>query len=140
MKIFLVCLMSYMVLSGCAARRSPEYHLRLAGKYYQKGAYNKSVEECQKALLIYPFHMQAQYNLGNAYAKLERWDLAENAFQQAVWIKDSYPEPHYGLAVAYARTGRLKKALKELNIYLNFVPNDKNALKLFHQIKGDMRK
>lgn len=139
MRFFFIVIIMFIVLSGCAARQSPEYYVRIAGQYYRQGEYQKAAEECQKALLGYPFLKEAQYNLGNAYVKMEQWDNALHAFQQAVWIQDTYPQPHYGLAVVYARTGDLKKAYEELQKYLTLVPGDKNARKLLRQVKEEMK-
>ena len=58
--------------------------------------------------------------------------------QQAVWIQETYPAPHYGLGVAYAKTGDLKKAITELTRYLELVPEDARAEMLLKQIKGDV--
>ncbi len=126
-------------MCGCAAKRTPEYYVRVAGRYYQKGEYQKAVEECQKALLVYPFHKEAQYNLGNAYVKMDLLDEALSAFQQAVWIQDAYPAPHYGLAVVCYKKRKLKKAYEEIQKYLELVPGDENARKLLRQIKGEMK-
>jgi len=138
MKIFIISIIG-LLLSGCVGQRTPEYYLSIAGDYYRRGEYQKAADECQKALMVYPFHKEAQYNLGNAYVKMEQWDDALQAFQQAVWIQDTYPEPHYGLAVVYARTGNLKKAHAELLVYLEFVPGDTNARELLRKIEEDMK-
>ena len=135
-KIILLLLAANVFLSNCATSRTPEYHLKLAGACYNKGDYPGAVIECNNALIEYPFHKEAQNNLGNAYAKMELWDKAIQSYQQAIWIKESYPPPHYGIAVAYTNTKELEKAVTELTRYLELVPGDKNAKDLLRQIKG----
>lgn len=134
--VFCFCI----ICSSCAVRRTPDYHVKIAGKYYRRGDYRKAEEECRRALLLYPFHKEAQFNLGNAYVQLEEWDNAVKAFQQAIWIKDTYPEPHYGMAVVHARLGKLVKSREFLKRYLQFRPHDQNARELMKKIEGDLER
>lgn len=130
---------SIIMLAGCAARQTPEYHLKMAGRHFSKGEYHRAVKQCQQALIEYPFHKEAQYNLGNAYFELEQYDQAIQAYQQAVWIQETYPAPHYGLGISYARQVNLEKAAEELRRYLELVPGDKRAEDLLKKIEGGKR-
>lgn len=61
-----------------------EDHLNNSLQYYNKGEYQKCIEECQKALAVNPNYAEAYSNMCAAYNQLKMWNKAVEMCQKAL--------------------------------------------------------
>jgi tetratricopeptide (TPR) repeat protein len=66
-------------------------------------------------------------NLGNAYAKQNRFDEAVNEYLTALKLKPDYAEGHYNLGNAYTKQNRFDEAVNEYLSALKLGPDDSEA-------------
>jgi len=89
----------------------------LAGLYWAKREYEKSIKLCQRALELaellenIPFQARCHNGLGNVYGALGRYEEALAAYQRAIDLDPKLAYPHNGLGNVYAALGRYEEAL-----------------------------
>ena len=99
---------------------------------YRLEKYKRAVRDCKKALAnpLYQTPENAFFNLGLAYYRLGKYDLAVKAFRQAtIRMGDFYPA-YYQLALAYNAEADYGDAATALQ----------NAVRLDPRFEGDMAK
>ena len=82
--------------------------------YYNKGAYQKSINSYQKALEISPSYSICYSNLGLVYETINRWEKAIDAYKKAISYYPEYPAAHLSLGKCLLRIGKKNEAAKEL--------------------------
>jgi len=65
--------------------------------------------------------------LGNTYLQLARYNLAEEAFKNALKINPNFFNAHYGLGGTYLRQNRIDEALSELQEVIEIAPDSQQA-------------
>jgi tetratricopeptide (TPR) repeat protein len=65
--------------------------------------------------------------LGNAYLKLGRYELAETAFKDALKIDSNIVSAHYGLSGVYLRQNKIEEGLFELKKVVELGPESEEA-------------
>ncbi len=108
----------------------PNLPLNLAIFYLAKGDLDKAIDEFKRAIsyqsgegAMPPLYVE----LGNAYLKLERYDEAETAFEEALKIDPNLVNACYGLAGAYLKQNLSNEALIELKKVIDLAPNSEEA-------------
>ena len=72
--------------------------------------------------------MPPLYNeLGNTYLKLEKYELAEVAFMDALKIDSNLIGTRYRLTDAYLKQNKIEEALVELKKVIKLAPNSQEA-------------
>ncbi|MHC2995215.1 MAG: O-antigen ligase family protein [Candidatus Atribacteria bacterium] len=108
----------------------PDLPQNLATIYLAKGELDKAIDEFKRAI-SYQKNVQTMpplcVELGNAYLKLERYEPAEIAFEDALKIDVNYAVAHYGLASTYLRQNRIDEGLVELKKVIELAPNSQEA-------------
>ena len=102
----------------------------LAIIYLAKGETDNAITELKRAISyqLREGTMPPLYNeLGNTYLKLEKYELAEAAFKDALKIDPNYTMAHYGLANTYLTQNKIEEALVELKKIIKFAPNSQEA-------------
>jgi tetratricopeptide (TPR) repeat protein len=90
---------------------SPVVRDALSGGYLMTGALDEAIAQGRQTLQLDPNYTYLDSNLANAYR--EKRMFAE-AFQLYLQGEESTHSPSAGLAVAYARSGRIPEALHKL--------------------------
>jgi tetratricopeptide (TPR) repeat protein len=101
----------------------PQY---LANIYFQKGEFEKAVTKLEQAITYQESKatMLPLYRaLGTAYLKLEDYEKAEIAFNNALEIDGNSFKAHYGLAGAYLNQGKKDLALLEFKKVVELAPH-----------------
>jgi O-antigen ligase/Tfp pilus assembly protein PilF len=65
--------------------------------------------------------------LGNTYLRLGRYNLAEEAFNNALKIDPNYFNAHYGLGGTYLKQNKIDEALSELQEVIKIAPDSQEA-------------
>jgi len=78
------------------------------------GMFEKSIEECKKAISLSPSVAAAHTNLGIVYMNINRYEAAAEEFVKAIDIDPDSATAHYYLGLAYGRTGRQEEGEGEL--------------------------
>jgi uncharacterized protein HemY len=72
--------------------------------------------------------------LGTVYTKLEMWEKAADAYQEALRMRRRQNEWRFALGHAYARLGKLREAERKYREVLAFSPDDAEAWKALEAI------
>lgn len=122
-----------MLLSGTAlhAQKYPERKfIRSGNKQYAKGNFSQSEVEYKRALEKTPDTYEANFNLGNAQYKQERYDEAVKIFKRLAadsTCMDQMAACHYNAGNAYFQQRKLREALEEYKSALRLNPSDEDA-------------
>jgi Tfp pilus assembly protein PilF len=87
----------------------------------------EATEEYVNSLVIRPDHWSSHYNMGNYLLSAGFPGRAVAAFETAIARDPQSPYPLVNVAIAYARTGDLKKAEDSLDKALKIDPNNAQA-------------
>jgi tetratricopeptide (TPR) repeat protein/O-antigen ligase len=87
------------------------------GFKYAKGnaTLGLAVKECELSYRIYPLNVDNNYELGNAYARLDQKEKAIWAYLKAIDANPGYDEIYSNLGIMYGETGRIDEAIEALN-------------------------
>ena len=87
----------------------------------EKGNHQEAINCYKKSIGLADVYPQTHHNLGNAYLKLEKYELAEREFLKAVSIDSNFYHSYLWLGELYRAQGRTEKAVecyrKALDIY-----------------------
>jgi len=105
----------------------PQY---FANIYFQRGELNKAIAKLEQAITYQKSKatMMPLYRaLGTVYLKLEDYEKAEIAFNNALEIDVNSFKVHYGLAGAYLNQGKKDLALLEFKKVVKLAPHSKEG-------------
>ncbi len=108
----------------------PELHQNIAIIYLAKGDLDKAIDEFKRAISYQSTKgtMPPLYaELGNAYLKLEKYELAEAAFKNALKIDPKLVSARYGLANAYLNQNKIDEGLVSLEKVIELAPDSQEA-------------
>ncbi len=74
-----------------------------------------------------PEKLRPQYNMGNTYLALGRFDEAVSHYNKALRIKPDFPRTHNNLGNAKKRQGKIDEAVNHYSQALRFKPDDAEA-------------
>jgi len=110
----------------------PSLPLELGLVYYNQGMLEKAAEKFEKAV---PYQLNERtmppiyVNLGTAYFRLKRIDLAENCYQNALKIEPNIIQAHFGMGLIYTEKKLWQKAVEEFSIVMTLKPDSREAKK-----------
>eukprot|EP01133_Synstelium_polycarpum_P003999 gene3999-4630_t len=88
---------------------------RSIGHYnIKRGLWAEAIEAFQMALAINPLFPGSWFSLGCAGMRLERWEVALNAFSRVVSLEPDEAEAYGNLAAIYMMQGKLDRAFSAL--------------------------
>jgi Tfp pilus assembly protein PilF len=96
--------------------------------YFNKAQYLDAIEAYRKALQANPLYAQAHFYLGEAYAALNKSDLAIKSYLEAIRLAPNYVQAHYRLAMAYMRIKDLKNAKSSFTRVIELAPDSETGL------------
>jgi tetratricopeptide (TPR) repeat protein len=106
---------------------------------------NRTEEEIQaylQVLAIDPTQTGALQNLGNAYLKQKKADMAVSCYLRAIQREPDKADLHYNLGVAYANLKQYDKAIESYKKVLSINPDNgaaHNGLAICYYLTGDRK-
>lgn len=92
--------------------------INLGTIYFHLRQYGRAEELYRRATEVDPDYVLAFFDLGNVLDELDRADESITAYERAVALAPRYGDAHYNLALAYERSGELRKALQHWEAYV----------------------
>jgi len=100
-----------------------EVHYFKGFKYAKNNAtLVNAVRECELSYKIYPLNVDNNYELGNAYARLNDKEKAIWAYLRAIEANPGYDEIYSNLGIMYGETGKIPEAIESLNNSIKINP------------------
>jgi S1-C subfamily serine protease len=81
------------------------------------------LEEAKTEVKKNPDNAETHNNLGLCYTKLGKYDMAKEAFKQALRIMPDFAEAHYNLGVAYGKLDMYREALEAYKQAIKIKPD-----------------
>ena len=94
----------------------------------REGRTAEAIPYFQEALRLYPDHLIALENLGNAYRQEKNWDEARQTLERAVAVGPQDPEANYSLGMVFAQLNDNDQAYEYLQRALKARPGYPEAL------------
>jgi tetratricopeptide (TPR) repeat protein len=118
-------------------RSSMVYYLR-AIIYYDMNKYEKAIIENTHAIQIEPDFVEAYYNRGCSYLKLNKYFEAKTDFLIALEI---YPMPiiYHNLGSAHNRLGEYNEAITALNVSISLMPEQWDSHNLLALVYNEIK-
>jgi Flp pilus assembly protein TadD len=102
-------------------------HFLLGEIYLFKSKVDLALDEFRKELQINPILWLAYWRMGDAYTRVEKWDEAENALKQAIWLNQNFTGPYVLLGKVELKKGDAGLAVGFLEKALKMDPNNYSA-------------
>jgi len=103
--------------------RTPHFSYNNIGlAYYNKGDYQKAIENYQKALRSFPAYSLCYENLARAYEAINSFQAAIESYDKSITYAPNYPTPHLYLARLFLRLDRNEEAARELKLTMEIDP------------------
>jgi tetratricopeptide (TPR) repeat protein len=115
----------------------------MADVFFQEGSLDDAIDYYRDVTGMVAHAPYTYLALGRAYQQQEKYDLAVEAFLQAIDLDPSLEELHVNLSYCYGRLGRLDAALGQIELYLKARPRDlsaQNNAALLYEQAGDLRR
>ncbi|MFN7929054.1 MAG: tetratricopeptide repeat protein [Blastocatellia bacterium] len=102
---------------------------------FYKGDYNEAEKALKEGLALKPDHVVSLYSLGEVHLAQQRWQDAVDVFKKCMGAEDGpfVPPSHYGLGIAYLRSGNREAAMQEYQA-LKQINNSEKAELLLQEI------
>jgi tetratricopeptide (TPR) repeat protein len=108
--------------------QSAAANLNLGCALFNAGSYLEAEKHLMAAILRNNSSYRAHYYMGLTQIKLDRPDIAEQAFRRAIEVgHEQAGMAHYMLGGIYWSVKRYKEAADELEVYLKLMPNAKDS-------------
>jgi len=105
----------------------PMAHFLLGEIYLYKSSVAQALDEFHKELQISPILWLVYWRLGDAYTRLEKWDEAERALKQAIWLNQDFSGSFILLGKVELKKGDARLASEFLERALKMDPNNFSA-------------
>jgi len=103
--------------------------LNQGNRYYQQGDYEKALEKYRQAQIASPGKPQINFNLGDAYYKMENYPEAEREYQNSLSFRDKKlrAAAYYNLGNTAYRQAKLDEAIDFYKKSLVLNPDDEDS-------------
>ena len=102
-------------------------YYKIGNEYYEKGDFDRAIENYNRAIELDPNYEKAFYNRGLAYACKEDYDRAIADVNRVIELKPNFAEAYYILGLAYEYKNMPDEAIDAYNKALKLNPNFKDA-------------
>ncbi len=109
------------------AGRDPEPWFMLGALNGQVGLYEESIECCRQAIARHPDHVDAHYNLAQAYLHCRRVEAAAAEFRRVAELRPDHVEAHANLGYALELVGDYEGSLASSRRALALRPDHAGA-------------
>lgn len=114
----------YFISAGLSGDpQASQAHLKAGKELLDRGDTAAAIKELEQAALKDPRSRDAQFNLGLAYARAERYQDAAEAFETALTMEADV-NTYSNLGVIYYKMGRMNDALAQYQEALKLKPDD----------------
>jgi Flp pilus assembly protein TadD len=113
--------------------RLPMAHFLLGEVYLYKGDVAAGLAHFRKEIEISPILWMAYWRMGDAYSRIEKWDEAERALKQSIWLNKTFSGPYILLGKVELKKGDAQTAAGFLERGLKVDPNNVSAHYLLGQ-------
>ena len=113
-------------------RDSPVLHTQIARRLADQGRYEEAIEHYRKGLELFP-SIPAWVGLGVAYGKLERWEDATDAYEQALFRMPDNVALLAQTGVAYMEQEKFELARRLLERAARLAPGNAQVTKDFRR-------
>ena len=120
----------------------PMSHFILGEVYLFKSNVQGALDEFHQELALDPMSWLTYWRMGDAYSRLEKWDEAERALKQSIWLDQTFTGPYILLGKVEMKKGELRLAAGFLQHALSMDPNNYYAHYLLGTVfkqEGDMK-
>jgi len=100
---------------------------KLGNEHYEKGDFDRAIENYNRAIELDPNYDKAYYNRGLAYACKEDYDRAIADINKVIELKPDFAEAYHVLGLAYEYKSLPDQAIEAYNKALKINPNFKDA-------------
>jgi tetratricopeptide (TPR) repeat protein len=98
-----------------------------ANAYYEKGEYDRAIEDYDQAIRLNPKHADAFSNRGVAYSRKGDYDRAIENYNEAIRLNPKHAGALYGRGNAYRRKGDYDRAIENYDEAIQLSPKHANA-------------
>ena len=119
---------------GLMGRPDPRYHLAIARIMSNASLPALALFHYSEALRTFPDAVEIHAGLAGAYVQLGQFDKAEAEFVRLKALQSREVRFQLGLADVYRKSGRLDRAIEELQTYLQNNPADKEGHRLLAEV------
>ena len=109
--------------------------LLILAKMKEDGQHNEVIDECLRALKVYPEDIRLRCLLANAYLEMGFFDKAEEQLDRVTSDIDELTSAYKLQARIYTDQQRHEEASKALKRYLVHKPDDQEAIDLLNKIR-----
>ena len=102
----------------------------------ETGRSKEVIQECLKALAVYPNDINIRTLLAESYIEEEQLSLAESELEKVAARIDDLVSSYILQAEIFIRLKKTQDAVKVLNLYLTHHPDDDSALHLLKKIQA----
>ena len=102
----------------------PMAHFILGEIYLFKSNIAGAIDEFHRELATDPMSWLTYWRMGDAYSRLEKWDDAERALKQSIWLDETFTGPYILLGKVEMKKGELRLAAGFLEHALSMDPNN----------------
>jgi len=88
---------------------------------------DRAINAFQQELEINPILWLAYWRMGDAYTRVEKWDEAERALKQSIWLNQNFTGPYILLGKVELKKGDAGLAAGFLEKALKMDPNNYSA-------------
>ncbi|MBN1832119.1 MAG: tetratricopeptide repeat protein [Deltaproteobacteria bacterium] len=106
-------------------------------KLKEEGDIDRVIQECLKALAIYPNDITIRRLLAESYLETSQVSNAEMELKKAVGLISDLADVYKLQAEICGKQGRKSEAIEALRIYLAYHPQDEDALRLYDDLKPE---
>ena len=114
--LIISALLFLCLLVGPAFCQTDKEHLTKGNEYFDKGMYDKAIEEFNKAIEINPNDANAYNNRGFAYGMIGNLDQAIEDYNKAIEINPKLAEAYHDRGVAYFGKKEYDKAWQDVHM------------------------
>jgi tetratricopeptide (TPR) repeat protein len=125
---------------GLMGRSDPRYHRAIAHIMRDRSLPALALFYYDEALKIFPDDVEIHVGRAEAYVQLGQFDKAEELYVRLKALNPGEGKPLLGLADVYRRSGRLDRAIQELQVYVRGNSSDREGHRLLAEAlmeKGD---
>lgn len=131
--IFSLCVLCGSVFSE-ANKSKAESYIEEGNKYYNKGDLLKAKASYQRAIIAFPDHATAHFNLAVTLTELEDMDGAIEEYKEVLRLSPQDATSHNNIGNLYAEKGNTDLAILEYNQAIKIAPKSPLA----HNNLGDL--
>lgn len=104
------------------------------------GKPKEAVKLYKKGIEIYPDHYLLHFNLGITYTRLQEYDLAETALDNAILLNTAHASSHRLLGYLQTGKGNRVQGLLALYFFLLIEPKTERGIEVYNEVMEQLQK